>query len=617
MTPLPVIVGFGGANAAGRLSCNHAYRRLVINALPEAARRTTYRSLAALMNLQEDPDVPATRRYIEEHSLIRRIESFDPDAIRWNREVQLKPGDAALQFVLNKRHLPDRLPSGWQVEERNDREAQIVAREGFRALLPDRRISKVSSAGELPTGFDPGALYPSRSHPRGLQLAVFAASDALRSSGLSLDSLKSKVGPDQFAVYSGSALGQLDPEAYSGMLQNPLLGKRPTSKHGAFGLPEMPGDFINAYVLGLTGGTAGIIGACATFLYNLKQGVDEIRSGARRVVMAGNSEAPILPDVIEAFRVMGALAEDEALMELDGSAQLDYRRTCRPFSSNAGFTAGEGAVYVLLMDDALALELGANILGAAPAVHVNADGYKKSIPGPGVGNYLTLAKALAAGRSLLGPELLRRGTHVQAHGTGTPQNRVTESRILNELAKTFGIQRWPVSAAKAYVGHTMAPAGGDQLASVLGIWQDGWIPGLTTIDHIAEDVQRSHLHLPMEHLEIDPAALPGALINSKGFGGNNASSFLLSPMRTERMLAKRWGKAAFQAYRRRNEAVHQARAAYDEAMLKQTLASIYRFGKGVLEGEDLNITDQAIGLPGFALPLGLDLDNPWADMLDP
>ena len=617
MTPLPVIVGFGGVNAAGRLSCNHGYRRLVINALPEAARRVTYRSLAALMNLQADPDAPETQRHIENHSLIRRIESFDPDAIRWNREVRLKPGDGALKFVLNKRHLPDRLPSGWRVAERNDREVEILAQEGFQALLPDQRISKVSSAGELPTGFDPGTLYPSRSHPRGLQMAVFAASDALRSSGLSLDFLKSKVGPDQFAVYSGSALGQLDPEAYSGMLQNPLLGKRPTSKHGAFGLPEMPGDFINAYVLGLTGGTAGIIGACATFLYTLKQGVDEIRSGARRVVMAGNAEAPILPDLIEAFRVMGALAEDAALMELDGSAQLDYRRACRPFSSNVGFTAGEGAVYALLMDDALALELGANILGAAPAVYVNADGYKKSIPGPGVGNYLTLAKALAAGRSLLGPELLRRGTHVQAHGTGTPQNRVTESRILNELAKTFGIQRWPVSAAKAYVGHTMAPAGGDQLASVLGIWQDGWIPGLTTIDHIAEDVHDSHLHLPLQHLAIDPAALPGALINSKGFGGNNASSFLLSPMHTEKMLAKRWGKAAFQAYRRRNEAVRQARAAYDEAMLKQTLPSIYRFGQGVLEGEDLNITDQAIGIPGFALPLRLDLDNPWADMLDP
>ena len=64
MTPLPVIVGFGGVNAAGRLSCNHGYRRLVIDALPEAARRVTYRSLAALMNLQADPDAPETQRHI-------------------------------------------------------------------------------------------------------------------------------------------------------------------------------------------------------------------------------------------------------------------------------------------------------------------------------------------------------------------------------------------------------------------------------------------------------------------------------------------------------------------------------------------------------------------------
>ena len=616
MSRLPVIVGFGGINAAGRISFHHAYRRLVADALGEADRALTYRSLSTLMNLQEDPDRPETRTYIDDHTLIRRIELFDPETIRWNREASLAAAGAPLEFVIAKRQLPSVLPDGWRVDEHDSRSVKVTVDGNLKALLPDQRVSRVSSAGQAPTGFNPGALYPARSHPRGLQLTVFAASDTVRSSGLTLELLKSKVAPDQIAAYSTSALSQMDQEGYGGMLQNTMLGKRVTSKSGALGLPEMPGDFINAYVLGSVGGTGGILGACATFLYSVKQGVEDIQSGAKRVVVAGNAEAPILPDVIEAYRTMGALSEDEAIMALDGTDVPDLRRTCRPFSSNAGFTAGEAAIYVLLMDDELAMELGAEVLGCVPGVYVNADGYKKSIPGPGVGNYLTVAKAMAMARNVLGEEGLRRATHIQAHGTGTPQNRVTESHILNELARINGIEKWLVSAAKAYVGHTMSAAGGDQLASAMGAWEHGWVPGITSIDHIAEDVYDSNLHLPMQHVEIDPAAMPGALINSKGFGGNNATGLFLSPDFSRRMLERRWGKAAFTEYQRRNEAVRESRKAYDEAMLEQTMPSIYRFGDGVLEGDDLTITKGSIRLPGFELPVSLDVDNIYGDMLE-
>ena len=226
----------------------------------------------------------------------------------------------------------------------------------------------------------------------------------------------------------------------AGLFQNSLLGRRPTSKNVPLGLPEMPGDFVNAYVLGSVGGSAGIIGACATFLYTVRHGIEDITSGRKRVVVVGNSEAPVVAEVIEGYRTMGALAEDEALMALDGSSSPDHRRACRPFSDNCGFTVAESSVYAVLMDDALAMELGARVLGSVGGVFVNADGYKKSIPGPGIGNYLTVAKAMATARAILGEEGLRQRTHMQAHGTGTPQNRVTESHILNEMARTFGIE---------------------------------------------------------------------------------------------------------------------------------------------------------------------------------
>ena len=105
------------------------------------------------------------------------------------------------------------------------------------------------------------------------------------------------------------------------------------------------------------------------------------------------------------------------------------------------------------------MELGANLLGAVPEVFIYADGYKKSIPGPGIGNYLTMGRALGLLRSMLGQQGLDR-SYIHAHGTGTPQNRVTESHIMSELAKTFGIARWPVAAIKAYLGHSLAPASG-------------------------------------------------------------------------------------------------------------------------------------------------------------
>lgn len=609
------MTGFGGINPAGRVSFNHAYRRLVIDALPQDKQDRTFTSLAKLTRQAESSGKdPATRQALLDGTLIRRIENWDPDKVNWQSSATIKPASGeALSFVIAKRQLPDPLPADWQVEPHGEREVRITCPE-TPVMVPQQRTSRVTSAGQLPSGFDPGTLYASRNHPRGLQMTVYAASDAIRSTGFSVEQLKALVRPDQIAVYSGSAMGQLDDEAYGGLLQNPLTGRRPSSKHCALGLPEMPGDFVNAYVLGSVGETAGIIGACATFLYNVKRGVDEIRSGAKRIVIVGNSEAPVVPHVIEGYRVMGALAEDEELMALDNSNACDNRRACRPFSSNAGFTVAEASVWLVLMDDELAVQSGARVLGSVGDVFVNADGYKKSISGPGIGNYVTVAKCMASARAILGEQALREQTYMQAHGTGTPQNRVTESHIFNELAKTFGMQDWMVGAVKCYLGHSMAPAGGDQLSAILGAWSDGWIPGITTIDHIADDVHHSHLDILRAHREIDPAEYPGAFVNSKGFGGNNATGLFLSPDQTLTMLRKRWGAQGMNAYQRANEQIEANAQAYDEQADDPQTLPIYEFGEGVIDGEDLGLSQNALGIPGFTQAVDLDLPNPYEDM---
>ena len=94
--------------------------------------------------------------------------------------------------------------------------------------------------------------------------------------------MRNAVAPDEIAVYAGSAMSQLDPNGYGGMMQAQLVGKRATAKQLPLGLPQMPADFVNAYVLGSVGSTGTNIGACASYLYNLRQGVEDIRAGRRR-----------------------------------------------------------------------------------------------------------------------------------------------------------------------------------------------------------------------------------------------------------------------------------------------------------------------------------------------
>lgn len=616
MSRLPVIVGFGGINPAGRSSGHHGYRRLVIDQLGAQQAGETWQSLAALMAL-EGPVDEASKQFIRSHTLVRKIENnlFDPANILAHKSARIGAAAAEpLTFILKRNQLPDTLPPHWQVQTLDTGNVVVTTGQDLDILFPDSRISKVNSGGQLPTGFRPEKLYQSRNHPRGLQLTVYAASDAINSLGFDWDIIRQKVPADQISVYASSAMGQLDFNGAGGMLQASLMGKRVSSKNCALSLAEMTADFVNAYILGSVGTTGANVGACATFLYNLRQGIQDIRSGKSRAVIVGASEAPLTPEVIEGYRTMGALAEDEGLCKLDSSSSADHSRACRPFGDNCGFTLAEGSQFIVLFDDELALEMGAHIYGSVADVFINADGFKKSIPGPGIGNYITVGKALGVVRSILGEQAMQRRTYIQAHGTGTPQNRVTESHIFNEMAKTFGLEKWPVAAIKSYLGHSLATAAGDQIAASLGAWDHGIIPGVKTVERIADDVHHSHLDILLDHRHFDPAQMDAALINSKGFGGNNATATLLSPAVTRKMLEQKHGKSRLLARDERNAAVEATISQYDAATTAGKNSLIYNFGVGVIEGEQLTLSDQAINIPGLAQPISMVVPNPYEDM---
>jgi acetoacetyl-[acyl-carrier protein] synthase len=608
MKPIAVIAGFGGINAAGRTSGHHGYRRTVLDVLPADAADETLRALAGLMGIAGPIDA-ARRAHIVEHTLIRRLEpSFlDVEKVGWNCRARLAPGQGAITFEIAQRDLSQPLPEGWTQERAAGGRVRVTIPEGAEVLLPVTRALDVSAAGQVPSGFDPKGWYPGRGHPRAVQLALFAANDALGCLGLGWHKLMQHVAPDRISVYAGSAMGQLDQEATGGLLGSRYRGLRPTSKHVPMGLAEMPADFVNAYVLGSVGQTGHNMGACATFLYNLRHGMFDIESGRSRIALVGGAEAPLCPDVIEGLSTMGALGTDEGLLELDrhtGRAEPDLRRACRPFGENCGFTIAEGSQFVVLLDDTLAIELGATIHGAVTDVLVHADGYKKSISSPGVGNYITVAKAVARARRAFGEDAIRHRSFVQAHGTGTPHNRTTESQILNGVAKAFGIESWPVAAIKCYVGHTMAAAGGDQLASSLGVFAHGVLPGISTIDSVAADVAHDHLRISPQPLQRSPAEWDVSFLNSKGFGGNNATATVTASHVVVRWLERRHGSAAITGWQRHNEAVVARAGKWDRAMTEGTAKIVYRFDHEVRSEEHVTIEGETMCIAGLS-PISL------------
>lgn len=610
MPKLPVIVGMGGINCAGRTSGHHSYKRLVFESLSQKEMASTWQDLANRMGLAIGSEISEeTIKAIKAGTLIRKIDSFDTEKVTQHSKARL----VSAHFIIKKSKLPASIPKDWVVEELENNEVKVFVREELDILLPDKVRIPVSSAGNIPAGFDPGKLYNSHHHPRGLKLAVYGASDALSSLGLEWSEILKHIKPDEVAVYAGSALAQVDELSLGGLFSEPLMGNRISSKMIAFSLAEMPADFINSYIINSVGTTGTNMGACASFLYNLRQGMIDIQTGKARVVIVGNSEAPIVPEIMEGFRAMGALATDEQLCALDKSENVDNRRACRPFSTNVGFTISEASQFIVLMDDELALELGANIYGAAADVFINADANKKSISKPGVGNYVTVAKAIALTKAILGAEGLQKNTYIQAHGTGTPQNRTSESHIFNEVAKVFSIEHWPITAIKSYLGHSISAAAGDQLITALGAWKYGWIPGIKTINHIAEDVHDSHLNILRDHMFIGEHGqdMKAVIINSKGFGGNNATAVVLSPTQTLGMLQNKYGLKALQQYKKKNEVVKLKSDLNDLHACQGQERIIYRFGDSVMDETSVSMNQSTVKLSAFDKEIDLPLENPY------
>ena len=541
---LPVICSIGGINSAGVTSSNLAYQRLVYETLSKSEKDNVLKNLNALSGLERTED------QILNGTLVRQINkvSYDPDGLM-------------------------------------------------------TEVMGVNAAAQLPDFFDLSKLYNSRQHPKGIQMTIFGVSDAIANMGIDWETkIKPLLDPNRIAVYAGPAIGQLDKESMGGLMQSRLRDSRSSSKHLSMSLIQMSADFINAYILGSVGKTGLVAGACATYQYNLHAALSLIKNDEIDFAVVGSSEAPINAEVTDGFMATKAIADDkkiiamqERLGEFSESANLNH--ACRPFGDNCGMILGESAQFSIVTTLEFALEIGADILCAIPEVYINADGIKKSISSPGIGNYITMAQSVAKAKKDFNN---LQESLVIAHGTGTLQNRSTESDVFSKVASSLNMNNLHVTGIKGYIGHSMGPAGGDELLTAIGIWNKGIIPGLKTTPALADDVNTESLNFCLDHTEIDPKNLDVVFLNAKGFGGNNATCPVYSPSYVQNMIKETFSDKEITAYEKKKENTILNKEKYYNDTAQGNYDLIYRFNESVLDPKtDLEITDSSIKLKGY------------------
>jgi acetoacetyl-[acyl-carrier protein] synthase len=142
------------------------------------------------------------------------------------------------------------------------------------------------------------------------------------------------------------------------------------------------------------------------------------------------------------------------------------------------------------------------------------------------------------------------------------------------------------------------------------------LPGIKTTAQLADDVTTTNLDFLLAHKEFETESMDAALINSKGFGGNNASASILSPHTTRAMLSKRHGSAALRRYQARNESAQEQQRAYDDACGRGENRTIYKFDHGVLTDNDLTLDTGRIKIDNGSPDISLAVPNPYIDMCD-
>jgi len=378
--------------------------------------------------------------------------------------------------------------------------ALCAGRSGIgRITLFDPSPFAVQIAGEV-KGFDPLRYIDAkeaRRLDRNVQFAVAAAQEAVRDAGLEIGEA-----PEEVGVIIGSAVGGIKTLLDA---QKTLEEKGP-ARVSPFCLQNLIPDTASgqvAIVLGAKGPNMAVVSACATGGHAIGEAAETIRRGDARAVIAGGTEAALVPVVLAGFTVMRALAMDNECPE----------RACRPFDrTRQGFVMAEGCAILVLEDYEYARARGARIYAEVIGYGSTNDAYHLAAPAEN-GEGAARAMAMALRKAGLRPEEV---DYINAHGTGTPLNDKFETAAIKTV---FGAHayRLAVSSTKSMTGHMMGAAGAvEAMVCVLAL-RDQIIP--PTINYRYPDPDCDLDYVPNQ---ARPARLRVALSNSLGLGGHNA-----------------------------------------------------------------------------------------------
>lgn len=274
-------------------------------------------------------------------------------------------------------------------------------------------------------------------------------------------------------------------------------------------LPDAPGGQV-AISFGMRGPNYAVITACASGTNAIGEATEIIRRGDADVMIAGGSEAGIVPLAIAGFNKMDAMSKRNE----------DPERASRPFDLNRdGFVLGEGSAQLLLESFEHAKARGAKILAEIVGYASTNDAHHITAPAEN-GAGAAISMELALENAEVGVDQI---DYVNAHGTSTKLNDMSETAAIKSV---FGETAYdiPISSTKSMTGHMLGAAGGIEAIFCVKAIEEGVMP--PTINYETPDPECDLDYIPNEKREKD---LSYVMSNSFGFGGHNATLVFAKP----------------------------------------------------------------------------------------
>jgi len=342
-------------------------------------------------------------------------------------------------------------------------------------------------------GFEPQEYFEKRQLgmlDRFSQFGLIAAREAISDSGISFEG---EVGERAAAVIGSGVGGQttLDNSYWT------IYAEKKSRVH-PFTVPRLMINAATSHITmehGIKGPAYSIASACSSANHAMGQAFLMVRNGMVDAAVTGGAEATITVGTMKGWEALRVMSND----------------TCRPFSKGrTGMVLGEGSAVFVFEVLEKAKARGAKIYAEVVGHGLSSDAMDITLPDAG-GAARAIAGALKDGG--LNPEDI---TYVNAHGTGTAANDVTETRALKQV---FGDHAGSlaVSSTKSMVGHALGGAGALEMAAVVLGMRDNIIP--PTANYVERDPQCDLDYVPNDPREMQ---IDAAISNSFAFGGLNA-----------------------------------------------------------------------------------------------